>query len=91
MGLKNKWSRQDEAALTELLDRKKAFEAEARAPLNKIVVDMGLSLAPAQSLGPQPPQPPYPSRIVDLMILRAEALRDALAPFDSGVHYGSDE
>lgn len=88
MGLKNKWSNRDEAELKALLSRKKAFEAEARAPLNKIVVDMGLSLAPAQSLGPQPP---YPSRIVDLMILRAEALRDALAPFDSGVRSGSDE
>lgn len=88
MGLKNKWSRQDEAALTELLDRKKAFEAEARAPLNKIVVDMGLSLAPAQSLGPQPP---YPSRIVDLLVARADELRDALAPFGSGVRSGSDK
>lgn len=88
MGLKNKWSRQDEAALTELLDRKKAFEAEARAPLNKIVVDMGLSLAPAQSLGPQPP---YPSRIVDLLVARADELRDALVPFGSGVRSGSDK
>ena len=89
MGLKNKWSRQDEAALTELLDRKKAFEAEARAPLNKIVVDMGLSLAAsAQSLGPQPP---YPSRIVDLLVARADELRDALAPFGSGVRSGSDK
>ena len=82
MGLKNKWSQRDEAALTELLDRKKAFEAEARAPLNKIVADM------AQSLGPQSL---YPWQIVDLMIARADALRDALAPFDSGVRSGSDE
>ena len=82
MGLKNKWSRQDEAALTELLDRKKAFEAEARAPLNKIVVDM------AQSLGPQPP---YPSRIVDLLVARADELRDALAPFGSGVRCGGGQ
>jgi hypothetical protein len=86
MGLKNKWSQRDEAELACLLDRKKAFEAEARAPLNKIVVDMGLSLAPSQSLGPQPP---YPSRIVDLLVARADELRDALAPFDSGVRCGS--
>lgn len=77
MGLKNRWTPQDEAALTGLLDRKKAFEAEARAPLEALVREFDMR-----------PDPDY-NNVVDRLILRADEFRDALAPFDSGVRCGS--
>lgn len=89
MHLTNKWTPQDEAALTKLLDRKKAFEAEARAPLNKLVADMNLSFSGPRSSSA--PTPPYPSQVVDLLVARADELRDALAPFDSGVRCGGGQ
>ena len=85
--MKNQWTLRDQAELDALTKRKAAFESEARAPLNKLVASMGLSLGlEAPSLGPTPP---YPSRIVDALIARADDLRDALKPFDSGVRCGS--
>lgn len=81
--MKNQWTSRDQAELDALQKRKAAFETEARAPLNKLVADLGLHLGfEAPSLGPTPP---YPVRVVDVLIGRADALRDALEPFDSGI------
>lgn len=85
--MKNQWSPWDEQELQALVKRKQAFESEARAPLNKLIADMKLNLgfeAPTSA-----PTEPYPKRIADAFIARADALRDALAPFDSGVRCGS--
>lgn len=86
--MKNIWSLRDEQTLQALVERKQAFETEARAPLNKLIADMKLNLgfeAPTSA-----PTEPYPKRIVDAFIARADELRDALKPFDSGVRCGSE-
>jgi hypothetical protein len=78
MGLKNKWTPQDEAALKGLVARKEAFESEAKAPLTKFVVQHNLRIAgDAFSLKAH-------LDTVALLTANADALRDALAPFDSG-------
>lgn len=86
--MKNIWSQRDELELQALVKRKQAFESEARAPLNKLIADMKLNLdfeAPTSA-----PTEPYPKRIVDAFIARADALRDALAPFNSGGRCGGE-
>lgn len=83
MGLKNKWTPQDEAALKGLAARKEAFESEAKAPLTKFVVQHNLRVG-GELLNPR-----AHSDTVALLIANADALRDALAPFDSGVRCGS--
>lgn len=79
MGLKNKWTLQDEAALKGLVARKEAFESEAKAPLTKFVAQHNLRV------GGDVYNPKAHSDTVAFLIANADALRDALAPFDFGV------
>ena len=71
--LKNNWSRRDEEELACLLARKKAFESEARAPLEELVREFDMR-----------PDPDY-NNVIDRLIIRADEFRDALKPFDSRI------
>ena len=86
--MKNKWSSRDQAELDTLQKRKAAFESEARAPLMTIAEKLRLTtvpaLYPAPSMNPPAAQVPW-LEITKLLAANADALRDALEPFDSGV------
>lgn len=79
MATEDKWSAADEALLADLTARRAAFLEKNKQPLFKALADSGLTTGPGQ----RPLM--YGDQIVDAMILHADAFRDALAPFDSGV------
>lgn len=90
--MKNQWSARDQAELDALVKRKAAFDAEARKPLYDVVAAMHLSTNDAPGWAPPAPNPQVPYQVVvERLIAFAGTLRDALAPFDSGVRSGSDE
>ncbi len=69
------WSRRDEQVLAELLERKRRFELTARMPVHDVVNRIRAALGGAYG----------PDQMVDEFINNADSIRDALAPFDSGV------
>lgn len=69
---KQSWTKADQAALDELTARKERVMLEQREPLIEVVNRM-----PAKS-----------QALVDWLIHNADAVRDALQPFDSGVRPG---
>lgn len=74
------WSNRDEAALNDLQQRRKAFIDEHKPAVRKAIVATyeGLDNQPVRLEG-----------IVNVWIGHADAIRDALEPFDSGVRAGS--
>lgn len=68
------WSAKDEAELRDA--QRRIDEAQTRRALAREAV--------ARALTVESDSPPR-SEFVDFCVLRAEAIRDALAPFDSGV------
>lgn len=80
------WTSRDEAALLELTERKQRVMAEMRAPVDRLVASMNeasvLKGGSGCGLGDH-------DTWVDVLIEHAEALRDALAPFDSGTRAGT--
>lgn len=74
MGITEKWTAGDQARLDELNSRKVAWEKQARAPLEDVIKQVFHRTTPTSV-----------EIIRDRMIKNADSLRDALAPFDSGV------
>lgn len=72
------WSKRDEAVLQEMIRRKQAFELTARMPVHDVVARIRTALGAIYG----------PDQMVDALITHADAIRDALAPFDSGVREG---
>lgn len=70
-----KWTPNDEAQLQRLLQAKTEFEKTAKKPLLELMHDLMDRLNGAWQY----------ADLVEVMIDRADDLRDALAPFDSGV------
>lgn len=70
------WTRRDQEELDRLLKRKEEFETRHRGHLTRVIITM----TEAQ---------PLPA-VVQQFIDHADALRDALAPFDSGVRGTQD-
>jgi hypothetical protein len=78
------WNQVDESLLQQMLARKQAFQAAAIAPVEAIV----FALTPDS----QTPLGKFPVKLqamrkfmVKMLIDNADSIRDALAPFDSGV------
>lgn len=71
--VRNKWTPREEAGLIELQQRKARIMAEARAPIADLLVTM-----PSGEHG-------YCEDHIEWFVANAEALRDALEPFDSMV------
>lgn len=76
--MKTKWSKMDEQELRSLTERKAAFDKEARGPLEKLVREFDMR-----------PDPDY-NNVIERLIIRAEAFRDALEPFDSGARHRAE-
>lgn len=72
-----KWTPDDEAQLQRLLQAKAEFEAAAKAPLSNVVWSIGNFLLARGNW--------THGDMVRAMIDKADELRDALAPFDSGI------
>ena len=68
----NGWTREDERRYTELHVRRELVLSERRAAVARAVVSAGLANQSATEL-------------VDALIQHADAVRDALGPYDSGV------
>lgn len=66
------WTQREEAALKELVERRARIMAERRKPLDAIATHIEADTVRGDS-------------IVDSLIKHADALREALRPFDSGV------
>jgi hypothetical protein len=86
--MKNQWTPQDQAELDALQERKAAFEAEARKPLDAVVMQLDLRVGLVNPLSIRPNKP-YPTHVSDLLMRHADALREALKPFGSGIRCGS--
>lgn len=72
------WSKRDEAVLQEMIHRKQAFELTARMPVHDVITRIRAALGAVYG----------PDQMVDEFINHADAIRDALAHFDSGVREG---
>lgn len=73
--VKSKWTAADEAALHELTERKQRIMSERRGEVHKVA-----ELVYFHNM--------LIDELTDALIANADALRDALAPFDSGVRLG---
>ncbi len=75
------WSKADEQRLAELTARKSKFEAVNEAPVRAVILKIDPDLA-------------HDGRALDALVSayvdHAEEIRDALAPFDSGVRAPDD-
>lgn len=80
--VKSKWTSHDEALLLELTERKQRIMEERRGAVRQIVQRADYE---RWVLGPQEVDV---EAVTDSLIAAADALRDALAPFDSGVRTG---
>lgn len=78
---KSRWTSKDEATLVELTERKQRIMAENLKPLEDVAI-MVLMEAARQMTNQDT------EAVVSAMAAHADALRDALAPFDSGVRPG---
>ena len=72
------WSKRDEYDLQDLLKRKQAFDAAAHAP----VLDVAINI---RTLVNSMVEPDANESLVSALINYADSIRDALAPFDSGI------
>lgn len=72
------WTRDDENDLRALLKRKQAFDAAAHAP----VLDVAINI---RTLVNSMVEPDANESLVSALINYADSIRDALAPFDSGI------
>ena len=72
------WSKRDEYDLQDLLKRKAAFDAAAHAP----VLDVAINI---RTLVNSMVEPDANESLVSALINYADSIRDALAPFDSGI------
>jgi hypothetical protein len=70
--IRGRWTAKDEALLLELTERKARLMLENREPVAKLVTEL-----PSRGLAHD--------TVTDWAISNADALRDALEPFDSGV------
>ena len=73
-----RWSPADQQKLNELIERKKTFDEEMLKPIDELLartltIDAGPGIAKSQR------------KIRTWLIWNADAVRDVLAPFDSGV------
>lgn len=75
------WSTCDEAALNDLQQRRQAFFDDTKPLVRAVVVLVDEELRT---------QPVRCEQVVNAWIANANAIRDALAPFDSGVREGSN-
>lgn len=78
----DKWTRTDEAMLTELLRRKSEVEAKLMGPLNALLVKQFEWAFPGEF---------DLKHLGQILAENADAFRDALKPFDSGVRCDSGE
>lgn len=74
-----RWTDADERELRSMINRKAVFETQARRPVIDVVQRIRGTLGAVHN----------ESQLVDALITHADAIRDALAPFDSGVREGS--
>lgn len=76
---KLRWTQDDENDLQSMLKRKTEFGSQARKPVIDAVQRIRHTLGAVHN----------EAQLVDALIAHADAIRDALAPFDSGVREGS--
>jgi hypothetical protein len=79
-----RWSPRDQDTLNELIARKKAYDEEMLKPIDDLLartltLDAGPGIAKSQR------------KIRTWLIWNADAVRDVLAPFDSGVRAAPTE
>lgn len=67
--IKSRWTAKDESNLADLIQRKERIMRENRVPVEEVVHMMGVD---------------QPDLVVRELINHADAVRDALEPFDSG-------
>ena len=70
---KSRWTSKDEAALNELVERKRRIMEENREPVRRALQRMATLISDVDE------------GVVDEFIANADAFRDALEPFDSGM------
>lgn len=91
---RSRWTAADEARLQELTERKARIMTEARQPLLQLIFTV-LADWHRQSDSVQQNTLEDPDAlkgwVAEQLIGNADALRDALAPFDSGVRPGRSE
>ena len=78
------WSKRDERDLQDLLKRKQAFDAAAHAPVLDVAIKIKLLINSMV-------EPDASESLVSALINYADAIRDALAPFDSGVRVAQSD
>jgi hypothetical protein len=84
-----KWSVQDQRALDDLIERKEQFMTINQAPIEEIVV--GLTPGHLTDLEKLPVKTHALRKyMTEMMINNADQIRDALAPFDSGVRHAPE-
>lgn len=74
------WNKGDECLLQSLIERKQAFQAAAIQPVEKVVHVLTLS----DGIKPNCLET-FRKHMVRMLVNNADEIRDALAPFDSGV------
>lgn len=84
---KTQWTHEDEAAFLEMSERRERVVGERTARVDAIVSEItkyaGLGNVPACPGSPD--MRPSNEKLRAALIARADEVRDALAPFDSGV------
>lgn len=91
---RSRWTASDEAQLQELTERKARIMTEARLPLLSVIHSIRadwqrLSDSVQQNTLEDPDA--LQDWVAEQLIANADALRDALAPFDSGVRPGRSD
>jgi len=73
------WTSRDQAALADMINRRRAFYERNTVAVKHIVVSIRMGIGSS----------PTDDELVEELIAKADAIRDALEPFDSGVRAGS--
>lgn len=91
--VRSKWTPRDEALFVEMKARREAIMQENRVPLMAITQTLKIEEldATAETDGADTTISYDADKFIDWMISRADALRDALEPFDSGARPATAE
>lgn len=84
--VRSRWSAREEAQLQELIERRRRIMEENREP---VLVIVGTFRPDPDRIDGANTLQEFHSQVADWLIANADALRDALEPFDSGVRAGS--
>lgn len=73
------WTPRDQAVLADMINRRRTFYERNAVAVKHVVVSIRMGIGSS----------PTDDELVEELIAKADTIRDALAPFDSGVRAGS--